>query len=769
MMRRRIPALTALVVLLLTAVASALPLRTSDPRPASAPVGDFSAARAVARLDRIARVPHPAGSVAQSQVREYLVGELRDLGLRPEVRDRVAASASASASADDDDSTILGSVSNIHATIPGAKPTGRVLLVAHYDSVPIAPGAADDGAGVAAILEIARALKTGPQLRNDLEILFTDGEESGLLGARAFVDAEAGTRRAADPRRTVVVNLEGRGASGPAVMFEMAGTGLVPAVRASGALTTSFAAAIYDRLPNDTDLTVFEEAGMRGLNFAFMDGSGHYHTTHDDVARLDRASVQSMGDAALAAVRRLGGSDLSRGGSDATYFSLFGTVVSYPAWLVLPLAVVTLAGVAVLPWFGRRRGLSPGGAGRAAATFPVIPIGAAVGGLAGWWVLSLARPDFVLGGGSVYHLGRYAWGEALLLLVLLVAWYRRARRNASPLDVVVGVLGWFALLAVVCAVLLPQGAYLFTWPALIGTAVVGVTLRFTAVDSPWRAVTGALTAVPAVALVLPVVLLLLPALGLELTAAPLVLAVLPAALLPGLLEPLPSRRALTAGMLAVAVAGAGTLVVGTSLDGYSADEPRPVSLGYVLESDSGKATWVSLGDTSQPAVGKLLTDGSARYDDRVPPLGGDALANGAARPAPLETPSTTNVSVGEADGVRTVRVRIQAPAGTHTIDVHADTGAHEILDATVAGVRLAGGPKRAQGGWGWSFGYAAPPADGIDVVIRARGTGVLPLRVVSTTVGLPDAADPPVLAPDQSWTSWPSVAGQTFVVRTFRL
>lgn len=33
---------------------------------------------------------------------------------------------------------------------------------------------------------------------------------------------------------------------------------------------------------------------------------------------------------------------------------LFGTVVSYPAWLTLPLAVVAVLGVFLLLWFGRR-------------------------------------------------------------------------------------------------------------------------------------------------------------------------------------------------------------------------------------------------------------------------------------------------------------------------------------------------------------------------------------------------------------------------------
>ncbi|MFD4861716.1 M20/M25/M40 family metallo-hydrolase [Streptomyces atratus] len=762
-MRRRVPALAAFLLLLLTGIAAMLPLRISEPRPAAAPTGDFSAARAVARLDAIAKVPHPTGSAAQSDVREYLVGELRRLGLRPEIQTRVAPSNA------DDSPAIVGSVSNVHTTIPGKKSTGRVLLVAHYDSVPIAPGAGDDGSNVAAILEIARALKAGAQPPNDIELLFTDGEEHGLLGARAFVDAEARTPRAAAPQQTVVLNMEGRGTSGPVMMFQKAGTGLTSAVRASGAVTTSFSAAIYELLPNDTDLTVFDEAGMRGLNFAFMDGSAHYHTGHDSIARLDAASVQDMGDAALGAVRQLGWADLSQTGSDATYFSLFGTVMSYPAWLNLPLAMAAVLGVPLLLWLGRHRGLSLGGAGRAAMTFPLTLIGAAVIGLAGWWALSLARPDFALSEGSVYHLGRYALGGALLLLVLLVAWYRWARRKASPLDIVMGVLGCFAMLAVVCAVVLPGGAYLFTWPALIGLAVVAVTLRFTPAESPWRAVAGAVAAVPAVALVLPVVLLLLPALGLSLIAAPLVLAALLGAVLLSLLEPLPSRRTFTVGILATAVAGVGTLGVGTALDGYSADEPRPVSLGYALESDTGKATWVSLGDTSQPAVGKLLTGEPARYDDRIPSLGDVVLANGPAKAVPLDTPRTANVSSTEADGVRTVRVRIQGPADAHTIAVHADTRAHQILDATVEGAKLTGGPKRQGGGWGWSFDYAAPPAEGLDVVVRIRGKGPLPIRVVSTAAGLPGGAGAPTLVADQSWASWPSVAGQTFVVRTFRL
>ena len=61
-------------------------------------------------------------------------------------------------------------------------------MVAHYDSVPSSPGAGDNAASVAAILEAIRALKAGSALRNDLIVLFTDGEELGLLGAKGFVE-----------------------------------------------------------------------------------------------------------------------------------------------------------------------------------------------------------------------------------------------------------------------------------------------------------------------------------------------------------------------------------------------------------------------------------------------------------------------------------------------------------------------------------------------------------------------------------------------------
>ncbi len=64
-----------------------------------------------------------------------------------------------------------------------------ILITAHYDSISngdIAPGAIDNGSGVAVILEIARLL-TQVERRRTIRFIFFDGEELGLYGSRAYV------------------------------------------------------------------------------------------------------------------------------------------------------------------------------------------------------------------------------------------------------------------------------------------------------------------------------------------------------------------------------------------------------------------------------------------------------------------------------------------------------------------------------------------------------------------------------------------------------
>jgi hypothetical protein len=61
-------------------------LRSPKPVPASAPLTEFSSARAMKHLGIIASEPHPVGSPAQSKVRDYIKDQLTALGLAPEVQ-----------------------------------------------------------------------------------------------------------------------------------------------------------------------------------------------------------------------------------------------------------------------------------------------------------------------------------------------------------------------------------------------------------------------------------------------------------------------------------------------------------------------------------------------------------------------------------------------------------------------------------------------------------------------------------------------------------
>src|SRR5271169_3164893 len=149
--------------------------------PASAPATDFSAERAIEHLKVIAREPHPTGSIANTRVRDYIVKQLRFLGLKPEVQK------SASTTPWDIGGAPYGAgtVENVIARLPGTNSTGALLLMAHYDSVATGPGASDNASGVATLLETLRALRGGSSLRNDVIFEFTDGEEDGGLGSQA--------------------------------------------------------------------------------------------------------------------------------------------------------------------------------------------------------------------------------------------------------------------------------------------------------------------------------------------------------------------------------------------------------------------------------------------------------------------------------------------------------------------------------------------------------------------------------------------------------
>lgn len=744
------------------AAVSLLALEPLDPLPASAQATEFSAERAFSHVEQIAERPHPVGSEANAEVGDYLVGQLEDLGLRPTVQETTATRMS-------DGTAVIARVDNIHARIPGSAPTGHVVLVAHYDSVPRAPGAADDGIGVAAILEIARAVTSGPPPRNDIDLVFTDAEEPGLLGAQAFVSDGR-----LDPRRSVVLNLEARGTSGPAVMFESSSDNarIIPALAgARRPIAGSGWEACYRLLPHDTDFTVFRSAGFTGMNFALIEGSAYYHTPGDSPANLDPASLQHMGATVLAVARRFAGQDLGapRGGS-LTYFTVLGQLVHYPQQMDVPLAVLAAVLFAATLLYARRRGVRAGGVGWAAVSFLALLVVTTALGIGAWQVLRLLQPGYgSFTTGDTYRPEWYTAGLLALTAALTLAWYLLMRRRRAPEDLVLATWAWFVVLAILSAAYVPGLSYLFTWPPLVGSLLLAAAIRWGGEEPTWRYLAlGA--AVTAIVLLVPLVDLLF-SIGLAFASGPMFIAVLLLAAALPVLDLLALRRAWLVPVAATA-AGLALIAAGLSIDTFDEEHPRQTRLVYALDADREQALWLSADPVPAPWTARYVDTERTEGDDRFPGRPSLSLSSryhaGAASVARIE-PASVTVTRDERDGeTRELRLRI-TPGGGARLALYADTRSHTVVAATVDGIRVdeEGGQPQDTDPSKWGFVFHAIPPEGIDVTLTVRGEGPLPLRVITYRDGLPHVPELTPRPDDLSWSG--NSSNLTMVAKSYRV
>ncbi len=88
-------------------------------------------------------------------------------------------------------STAPVEVYNTVAEFPGAEKADEVVIIGgHIDSWDLGTGATDNGTGIMAVLEAARALKAvGAKPRRTIRFVLFSGEEEGLHGSRAYVKA----------------------------------------------------------------------------------------------------------------------------------------------------------------------------------------------------------------------------------------------------------------------------------------------------------------------------------------------------------------------------------------------------------------------------------------------------------------------------------------------------------------------------------------------------------------------------------------------------
>lgn len=586
----------------------------------AAPANVFSAARADATLGRILgpEIPHPLSSDENALVRARIVREFASLGIAAQPYRAFGCRTSQRYAV-----VLCGTVTNLLAPVlpasggEGASNDKAIVMLAHYDSVPAGPGAADDGSGVASVLETARALRaSGTKSKHPVLAVITDGEEAGLLGAAAYVDNSVLLGHTG-----AVVNVEARGNQGRSQLFQTsAGNAPLIALYAKSAgsyASSSLYEEIYKRMPNDTDLTLFLGKGMPAFNFAFTGRVAHYHTPLDRRENLSAATLQQQGDNLFDVTHALMTADFASlaPAGNAVYLDLQGVLLPrMPASWALPIAIILLLLLIVATLFARARKNSPL---QWLAAFAMPPALLLAAGLMGWLLFTIAA---LLSGmpdpSYAYPLVlRWSLGLGVVFSALLVMRFAHAHALAMAVWL------WFAALGVVTAIFVPGLSPYFLLPTLLATIGALVAMR-----APSRAIEFGGEALLFAGAVLALVIWLglsvagEQVMGLKLHPLVTISAAFAAmTLVPFAAARPPSSRLWLRSAVGVLVLALVTSVGAAFVPAYSAVSPQRLNINYVENHITGKAMWAADADAPLPQSLRKVADFS-NTPTRVTPL-----------------------------------------------------------------------------------------------------------------------------------------------------
>src|SRR5829696_511570 len=735
--RSRLAGVAGMAALLVIAIASVLGMAPTAPARPDASAEVFSATRAMTHISAISDEPRPVGSAHHGESKAYLLDQLASLGWQADGQESVGMFDFGG-----DGSQNIGAVANVIATKPGTAPTGTVMLTAHYDTVVGSPGAADDGIGVGVLLETARALSTTDAPRNSVMILLTDAEEVGLLGAEAFV-----RERAEALGTTVVLNHEARGAGGAPLTFRMSSPNseLIEILAgAPGAFADSSSEASFEALPNDSDFTPFEQAGLYGYDTGIMADGAYYHSPLDDPAHLSAASLQQMGETTLALTRELAGMDLAAigRGEEEIVTSLPWGLLWYPQSVEIPLAIGALVLTTVLVWVLRRRGTLtlPRVAVSAVASVVVLVVAGAAS-YAVWRLALLIDPAQVSAVvGEPYRSVLYRFAMLLAGLAAVLSLFPLVRRRLGAVGLTVGMVFVLALAGVLLAFTLPGVSGSVVQPTLVVAAGAAIAVLLPERRAAARAGVYLLALAVAAIMLGPGVWI---GFDIGLNAGPLsaVLLAMFATLALPLIEaawPLPDdmvprRRTRIAAVPAlVVVSTVALLATGVVANREGATDVRQEAVAYSVDADTKRAQWASSAVPAGEWSRSMLSEPALPLEDAFPWLPGSALWHGPAPTAELSAPAVTVLRDVTRDGARELTLRLSSRRDASTLGLWVDAGSATVRSATVAGRNLP--TDRAKGKWAFGFRFHGARVDGVEVrlVLDQLGEGAR-VRIADST------------------------------------
>jgi hypothetical protein len=702
------------LILVVAALLAAMALKSALialPAPPAGASDGFDANRAAARLARILgdERPHPVDSPASDAVRDRLIAEMRAVGLAPRITDDFACNCFSRSRA-----VTCARVRNLVATI-GPADGPHLLLNAHYDSSFAGPGAGDDGIGIATLLETAARLR-GQRLSRPVTFLFNEGEEMGLIGARAFM--------ARDPlasRVDTLINLEARGVAGPAIMFETSrpNAAAIALYRTAVArpVANSLTTDLYGLIPNSTDVTVFAERPWTILNFAIIGNETRYHTAGDTLAALDRRSLQHMGTQTLALARAAATGAGPQAGGTRLYMDILGRqLVILPLAVGLALLGLLLAFFAMTSW--RRSALR-----RPLAS--VIAAFAAAQMLAwlGQFMLDLIRSgDYWRAWPVVTTTAVYASAIAAILLTL-----RFVARDASIAQLRAAYWLVFLLIGAAITAIAPGGTIFFLAPAGVMALGIVVGRRFPSVEI-----------ISAIISILLLYIIFGPAIALfeelmnsgpHFMFAPLGAIIL----LPVLIE---LKLLIARVRPAFLAAGAGDLVLIGWLavavtPAYSADRQQQFTIDYAWDTDARQGRWTVNNDGAPVPFAADWRRAELPYSTRKR-WATDAPA------VPAQAPAATLIGTRREGAGRRLRLRLAAN-GAETVSLIAPPGVALTRAGSADFLQPFG---RGDHDDPWILRCVGRSCDGATLDILARGTTPIDFTIVGTRSGLPAAAAP---------------------------
>lgn len=490
----------------------------------------FSVNKAAVHVKEISKTKHPSGGEKIKIVKDYIVAKLLELGLEPHIQTDYRKGRWSKGKNIE--------LNNILARIKGQGVSNKALLVlAHYDSSLNSYGASDNGVGVAVVLESLRVyLKTIKENKplNDIIILFTDGEEQGMLGAKIFANNHLWSKDV-----TFTINLEARGTSGPSLTLIETNRGnanminLYAKANLKHPVGTSLFYSVYKLMPNDGDSRILrQKLDVDGFLFAFIDKHYNYHRPTDSYDNIDLKSVQSHADYLLPLINVFANTNIENLKTDenVVFFNVpFLGIVYYSYTLIIPLQVLSLLTFIILLIYGfHKKKISWKGIGFGFFTFILIAFLCSILGYYGQLLFPKLKASRMPVNGHYYT---FVFTLISVTIGVFIAKFFNRREKKIANFLVVPIFCWI-LITTLVSLYLKGGSY-FVLPLLFSLLGFFIMLR----SEKSTLIINTILSIPMLLILSPMVKFLPLAIGPRfIIASTLLVALIMGLLLPAVLQ-----------------------------------------------------------------------------------------------------------------------------------------------------------------------------------------------------------------------------------------